>query len=82
MTNVVDFYVFWGEESDNGIGFYPSGTDFAEYDMTIFQNYRQGGHSCTDVLIVLICTGIKNVLPNVLIKACFLGMYCLMYWDP
>ena len=42
----------------------------------------QGGHSCTDVLIVLICTGIKNVLPNVLIKACFLGMYCLMYWDP
>ena len=51
---------------------------------TLYQKSKsgQGGHSCTDVLIVLICTGIKNVLPNVLIKACFLEMYCLMYWDP
>ena len=32
-------------------------------------------------LFVLICTGSKNVLPNVLIKACFLRMYCSMYWD-
>ena len=38
MTNVVDFYVFWGEESDNGISFHPSGIDFAVYDMTIFPN--------------------------------------------
>ena len=39
LTNMVDFYVFWGEESENDISFYPSRIDFAVRYNAIFYHF-------------------------------------------
>ena len=58
---MIIFYVFWGEESDNGICFHPSRLDFAVLEVAIFQHIEKWSLPIQQNLAEYRCDGWKQM---------------------